>query len=102
MLAHYLMAGEGMPVVVTDAQKTWKCANERKWTLDALAARYGAEETAINDRAPLQEWDDPPMRTRFASLAEYAAYARGEPTSFSREPAENPWSATPASTSTSR
>lgn len=94
VMEHYLLAGEGLPLVVTDAQKTWAAAGAggaQRWTLDNLAERYGAEELAINDRAPLQEWDDPPMRTRFVSIAEYAAYARGEETSFSREPAENPW-----------
>ena len=91
VLEHYLGSGEGTPVVFTDAQKDWFGKGARRWTLDWIAERYGAEELAINDRAPLQEWDDPPMRTRFVSIAEYAAYARGEETSFSREPAENPW-----------
>ena len=52
VLAHYLMAGEGMPVVVTDAQKTWKCANERKWTLDALAARLTGRERIVTLCSP--------------------------------------------------
>ena len=91
VLEHYLLNGEGTPVVFTDAQKDWFGKGARRWTLDWIAKHYGAEELAINDRAPLQEWDDPPMRTRFVSIAEYAAYARGEETSFSREPAQNPW-----------
>ncbi|KAJ8612342.1 hypothetical protein CTAYLR_008367 [Chrysophaeum taylorii] len=65
--------GEGEPLIVMDAQEGWSVG-----TLASLAAAYGDAQVTVNDRAPLQEWDDPPMRTRVVRLREYAAYANGE------------------------
>ena len=71
----YLGPSKSEPIVVTDAQKNWS-----RWTIDDLGKRFGEERAVANDRAPLQEWDAPPMRTREVSIKEYAKYSRGEMT----------------------
>lgn len=66
------------PIVVTDAQEDWFGDGER-WSIESLRRDYGEEIVEANDLWPLQEWDDPPMRTKKILLKEFASYARDGP-----------------------
>ena len=75
-MSRYLFArgGEGVPVVVTDAQRDWKA--KKLWTLDYFKKHYPDDEIIASDRAPLRLEDNPPMKTLRTTLAEYGACAR--------------------------
>ncbi len=69
---HLLAGGEGLPVVVTDAQAPWKA--RRLWSFEYFAQRYGDEELIVNDRAPLRPGDDPPMQSLKMGMRDYVSY----------------------------
>lgn len=83
VMRRHLVEGEGEPLVVRDAQTKW--FPKGRWSLETLARDYGSEEVFVNDVAPFCEWDEPPMRTRKVTVAEYAAYARGEACGLANE-----------------
>ena len=62
------LAGEGRPVVVTDAQKDWKAA--KLWSLDYFKKHYADEQLIASDRAPLRHEDNPRMQTLRTTLGE--------------------------------
>jgi len=79
--ARFLNAATSEPIICTDAQRTWfqqDSSEEQRWTIDSLGQRFAAEEVIVNDRAPLFDWDRPATRSRSVTLADYAAYARGD------------------------
>ena len=70
-MARFLI-GEGLPVVVTDAQDDWAAA--KLWSVDYFRKRYGDEELIASDRAPLRFEDNPPMRTLRVTIGEFCDY----------------------------
>ena len=76
MREHLLSAGgEGLPVVVTDAQEGWRAP--QLWSFEYFARHFGDEELIANDLAPLRADDDPPMQTVRLSMREYVSYLKG-------------------------
>ena len=70
-MARYL-AGEGRPVVVTDAQAPWKAP--RLWSLDYFKKHYASEPLIASDRAPLRSEDNPRMQTLRTTLGDFIDY----------------------------
>eukprot|EP00966_Prymnesium_polylepis_P234185 5416656-Prymnesium_polylepis.1 len=72
-MSRYLLArgGEGVPVVVTDAQRDWKAP--KIWSLEYFKKHYPDDEIICSDRAPYRPEDNPKMKTLRVSLAEYGA-----------------------------
>jgi hypothetical protein len=66
------MAGEGRPVIVTDAQSTWRA--KELWSLEYFRTHYASEALIASDRAPLRREDNPPMTTLKTTLGEYIDY----------------------------
>ena len=60
-MSRYLLAGEGTPVVVTDAQAQWPAA--KLWSLDYFKEHYAGDTIMASDRAPLRYEDNPKMQT---------------------------------------
>ena len=71
-MCRYLRAGEGTPVVVTDAQEGWEA--RRLWTLKYLQNNFGSDALIANDRAPLRREDNPAMKTIRTTLGEFIDY----------------------------
>ena len=65
-------AGEGRPIVLTDAQRGWRA--RELWTPEYFAARYPEERLIASDLAPLRLEDNPPQTSLRCTMAEYAAY----------------------------
>ena len=70
-MSRYLI-GEGTPVVVTDAQESWRA--RKLWTLDYFKKHYSNEELIASDRAPLRLEDNPKMQTLRTTLGDYIDY----------------------------
>ena len=70
-MGRYLV-GEGVPVVVTDAQENWRA--RKLWSLDYFRKHYADEQLIASDRAPLRHEDNPPMQTLRTTLGEYIDY----------------------------
>lgn len=66
------LAGEGRPVVVTDAQDSWKA--KKLWSLDYFKKHYANESLIASDRAPLRSEDNPKMTTLRTTLGEFIDY----------------------------
>ena len=66
------LCGEGLPVVVTDAQQDWQA--RKLWSFAYFARRFGDQELLVNDRAPFRPDDDPPNQTLRISMREYVRY----------------------------
>ena len=66
------LCGEGLPVVVTDAQQDWQA--RKLWSFDYFARHFGDETLLVNDRAPFRPDDDPPNQTLRISMREYVRY----------------------------
>ena len=72
------MAGEGAPVVVTDAQASWAAA--RTWSFEHLARTYGGDPLIASDKAPLRLEDSPravALRTTMAECVRYVLRPEG-------------------------
>ena len=50
--------------------------SQAEWTVEALAARFGADAVTVNDRAPARHGDaaDRPQTSAATTLREYANY----------------------------
>ena len=70
-MARYL-AGEGRPVVITDAQESWKA--RKLWSLEYFKKHYASEQLIASDRAPLRSEDNPRMNTLRTTLGEFIDY----------------------------
>ena len=66
------MAGEGAPVVVTDAQAGWAAA--RTWSFEHLARTYGGDQLIASDKAPLRLEDSPRAVALRTTMAEFVRY----------------------------
>jgi hypothetical protein len=64
--------------VVCDALREWACvSSQAEWTVEALAARFGADAVTANDRAPARHADAAdgrPQASATTTLREYANY----------------------------
>ena len=70
-MARYLI-GEGRPVVVTDAQESWKA--KKLWSVEYFKKHYADEELIASDRAPLRHEDNPKMQTLRTTLGTFCDY----------------------------
>ena len=70
-MARYLI-GEGRPVVVTDAQDSWKA--KKLWSVEYFRKHYADEQLIASDRAPLRHEDNPRMQTKVTTLGAFCDY----------------------------
>ena len=82
------LCGEGLPVVVTDAQQEWQA--RKLWSFDYFARHFGDETLLVNDRAPFRPDDDPPNQTLRISMREYVRYTSQRPSNPDPDPVPNP------------
>ena len=66
------LAGEGQPVVVTDAQASWRAA--KMWSLEYFKKHYASDSLIASDRAPLRAEDNPRMHTLRTTLGDFIDY----------------------------
>ena len=64
--------------MVCDALREWACvSSQAEWTVEALAARFGADAVTANDRAPARHADAAdgrPQASAATTLREYVLY----------------------------
>lgn len=80
--AHYvlcmlLQAGQGRPLIITDAFSDWPAMH--KWSFDFFRQRHGSVSVRVNDRAPARHADAQPggcgpQNTVLLPLAAYVEY----------------------------
>ena len=86
------LAGEGQPVVVTDAQASWRAA--KLWSLEYFKEHFASDSLIASDRAPLRAEDNPRMHTLRTTLGDFIDYMQQPHHYIAEQERDRPFMAT--------